>query len=144
MLPVQQPADARLVAHSCPGLGSFVGVDVFVVGTVPMVMGMELHAWRKTLVPLAAGNSLDAGRKVVMETSLVVDIAPMEGAMAGIARSGSQAFGAEKRHRPETQTRDTDQRQTRGTDQRHRLETQTRDTDQRHRPVTQTRDTDQR
>ena len=107
MLPVQQPADARLVAHSCPGLGSFVGVDVFVVGTVPMVMGMELHAWRKTLVPLAAGNSLDAGRKVVMETSFVVDIAPMEGAMAGIARSGSQAFSAEKRHRPETQTRGT-------------------------------------
>ena len=123
MLPVQHPADARLVAHSCPGLGSFVGVDVFVVDIVPMVMGMGLRAWHETLVPLAAATSLDAGRKVVMETSFVVDIAPIQGVMAGIARSGLQAFGAEKRHRPETQTRDKDQRQTRGT------ETQTRDTD---------------
>ena len=128
MLLVQHPADARLVAHSCPGLGSFVRVDVFVVDIVPMVIGMRLHAWCETLVPLAAANSLDAGGQVVMETSFVVDIAPMEGAMAGIARSGLQAFGAEKRHRPETQSRDKDQRQTRGTDQKHRLETQTRDT----------------
>ena len=37
MLPVQHPADARLVAHSCPGLGSFVGVDVFVVDIVFVV-----------------------------------------------------------------------------------------------------------
>ena len=87
---------------------------------------------------------MDAGGKVVMETLFVVDIGPMEGAMAGFARSGSQTFGAEKRHRPETQNRDKDQRESRGTDQRHRLETQTRDTDQRHRPVTQTRDTYQR
>ena len=128
MLPVQHPADARLVAHSCPGLGSFVGVDVFVVDIVPMVMGMGLRAWHETLVPLAAANSLDAGRKVVMETSFVVDIAPIQGAMAGIARSGLQAFGAEKRHRPEKQARDKDQRQTRGTGQKHRLETQTKDT----------------
>ena len=127
------------MAHSCLGLGSFVGVDVFVVGIVPMVMGMELHVWRKTPVPLAVANSLDAGRKVVMETSFVVDIAPMEGAMAGIARSSSQTFGAEKRHRPETEQRQRPERE-----QRHRPETQTRDTDQRHRPVTQTRDTDQR
>ena len=136
---MQHPADAQLVADSCPGLGSFmrvdvpglgsfVRVDVFVVDIVPMVMGMGLRAWHETLVPLAAANYLDAGRKVVMETSFVVDIAPIQGAMAGIARSGLQAFGAEKRHRPEKQTRDNDQRQTRGTDQKHRLETQTRDT----------------
>ena len=136
---MQHPADARLVADSCPGLGSFVRidvpglgsfvrVDVFVVDIVPMVMGMGLHACCQTLVPLAAANSLDAEGQVVMETSFVVDIAPMEGDMARIARSGLQAFGAEKRHRPETQTRDKDQRQTRGTDQKHRLETQTRDT----------------
>ena len=122
------------MACSCLGLGSFVrwGIlglrDMFVVGIVPMIMGMELDVWRNTFVPLAVANSLDAGRKVVMETSFVVDIAPMEGAIVGIARLGLQASGADKRHRPETQTRDKDQRQTRGTDQKHGLETQTRDT----------------
>ena len=76
------------MACSCLGLGSFVrwGIlglrDMFVVGIVPMIMGMELDVWRNTFVPLAVANSLDAGRKVVMETSFVVDIAPGEWAMA--------------------------------------------------------------
>ena len=73
------------MAHSCAGLASFVGVNVSVVDTVPTVMGMELRVWRYRTVPLAAANSLDAGRRVVMENSSVVDIAPVEGAMVGIA-----------------------------------------------------------
>ena len=41
---------------------------------------------------------MDAGRRVVMENSSVVDIAPVEGAMVGIAGSLSQKFTVEKRH----------------------------------------------
>ena len=41
---------------------------------------------------------MDAGRRVVIENSSVVDIAPMEGAMVGIAGSISQKSTVEKRH----------------------------------------------
>ena len=41
---------------------------------------------------------MDTGRQVVMENSSVVDIAPVEGAMVGIAGSLSQKFTVEKRH----------------------------------------------
>ena len=69
-----------------------------VADTAPTVTGMELHVWRYIIVLLAAANSLDAGRRVVMENSSAVDIAPMEGAMVGNAGSISQKFTVEQKH----------------------------------------------